>query len=75
MAAIVAFNDRLRAEGHWDFAGGLASPRTATVIDNQGSEALFSDGPPYYLARTDLDSCDSRAGNGSKKYRNNGDLP
>jgi hypothetical protein len=45
MAAINAFNDRLEAEGHWVFAGGLASPSTATVIDNRGGEALFTDGP------------------------------
>ena len=45
MAAIDAFNDRLRAEGHWVFAGGLAAPGTATVIDNRGGEAVFSDGP------------------------------
>lgn len=45
MAAINAFNDRLRAEGHWVFAGGLASPSTATVIDNRGGEAVFTDGP------------------------------
>jgi len=44
-AAIDAFNDRLRAEGHWVFAGGLASPDTATVIDNRGEEALVTDGP------------------------------
>ena len=44
-AAIDVFNDRLRAEGHWVFAGGLASPDTATVIDNRGSEAVFTDGP------------------------------
>jgi hypothetical protein len=25
-AAIDVFNDRLRAEGHWVFGGGLASP-------------------------------------------------
>src|SRR6202030_4815426 len=31
MAAIDAFNDdRLMAEGHWVFAGGLAAPSTAT---------------------------------------------
>jgi hypothetical protein len=30
MAAIDAFNDRLEAEGHWVFAGGLNSPSTAT---------------------------------------------
>jgi hypothetical protein len=45
MGAIDAFNDRLEADGHWVFAGGLASPATATVIDNRGGEALFTDGP------------------------------
>ena len=44
-AAIDVFNDRLEAEGHWVFAGGLASPSTATVIDNRGGEAMFTDGP------------------------------
>jgi hypothetical protein len=44
-AAIDVFNDRLQAEGHWVFAGGLASPNTATVIDNRGEEALITDGP------------------------------
>jgi hypothetical protein len=45
MVAINAFNDRLQAEGHWVFAGGLNAPSTATVIDNRGGEALFTDGP------------------------------
>ena len=45
MAAIDVFNDRLIAEGHWVFAGGLAGPDSATVIDNRGEEALFTDGP------------------------------
>ena|SRR5688572_8094770 len=45
MAAIDTFNDRLQADGHWVFAAGLASPGTATVIDNRGGEAVFSDGP------------------------------
>ena len=44
-AALDAFNDRLMAEGHWVFAGGLAAPGTATVIDNRDGEALFTDGP------------------------------
>ena len=44
-AAIDAFNERLQAEGHRVFAGGLASPSTATVIDNRGGEAVFTDGP------------------------------
>ena len=45
MAAIDAFNGRLQAEGHWVFAGGLGSPVSATVIDNRGEEAMFTDGP------------------------------
>ena len=45
MAAINAFNERLKAAGYWVFAGGLAAPSTATVIDNRGEEVLFTDGP------------------------------
>jgi hypothetical protein len=45
MAAIDAFNDRVEAEGHWVFAGGLSSPSMATVIDNRGGEAVITDGP------------------------------
>ena len=45
MLAIDAFNDRLRAGGHWVFAGGLADPGTATVIDGRGEEPVFTDGP------------------------------
>src|SRR6202046_3406038 len=40
-----AFNDRLVAEGYWVFSGGLAAPGTATVIDNRGGAAMFTDGP------------------------------
>ena len=45
MAAIDVFNERLRGEGHWVYANGLASPSTATVIDNRGGKALLTDGP------------------------------
>jgi hypothetical protein len=45
MAAIDVFNERLDAEGHWVFAAGLAGPSSATVIDNRGGEAMFTDGP------------------------------
>jgi hypothetical protein len=44
-AAIDRFNDRLQAEGHWVFAGGLGSPDTATVIDNRDGQAVITDGP------------------------------
>ena len=43
--AISAFNERLQAEGYWVFAGGLGMPSTATVIDNRGGDAVFTDGP------------------------------
>jgi hypothetical protein len=43
--AISAFNERLMAAGHWVFAGGLADTDAATVVDNRGERALFSDGP------------------------------
>ncbi len=45
LAATEVFNDRLVADGNWVFAGGLSDPRTATVIDNRGGEAVFTDGP------------------------------
>jgi len=44
-AAIDVFNDQLIAEGYWVFAGGLADPGAATVIDNRGEQAVFTDGP------------------------------
>jgi len=45
MAAIDVFNDGLQAQGYWVFAGGLAAPGTATVIDNRDGAAVFTDGP------------------------------
>ena len=45
MATIDAFNSRLEADGHWVFAGGLAAPDSATVIDNRGGQAMVTDGP------------------------------
>jgi hypothetical protein len=45
MAAIDVFNERLQADGHWVFAGGLAAPGTATVIDGRDGEPVFTDGP------------------------------
>ncbi len=75
-AAIDEFNDRLRAEGHWVFAGGLGSPDPATVVDNRGAEPVFTDGPfvesKEYLAgfwiidAADLDVALALAVDGSK---------
>jgi hypothetical protein len=76
MAAIDVFNDRLEADGHWVFAGGLSSPSAATVIDNRDGEAVFTDGPflesKEYLAgfwvmeAPDLDVALKLAAEGSK---------
>jgi hypothetical protein len=45
MAAIDVFNEQLQADGHWVFAGGLAAPSAATVIDGRHGEAVLTDGP------------------------------
>ena len=76
MAAINAFNDRLQAEGHWVFAGGLAAPSSATVIDNRGEEAMITDGPFleskeyivgfWIIEAPDLDAALKLAAGGSK---------
>jgi hypothetical protein len=44
-AAIDSFNDQLRADGQWVFAGGLTSPSTAAVIDGRGGDVMVTDGP------------------------------
>lgn len=76
MAAITAYNNRLRAEGHWVFAGGLAAPESATVIDNRSDAAVFSDGPfvetkeflvgLWIIEAADLDEALKLAAEGSK---------
>ena len=76
MAAIDVFNDRLQAECHWVFAGGLAVPSASTVIDNRSGEAMITDGPflesKEYLAgfwiieAPDLDVALKLAADGSK---------
>jgi hypothetical protein len=75
-AAIDVFNDRLQADGHWVFAGGLAAPSSATVIDNRGEEPMFSDGPYleskefivgfWVMEARDLDVALKLAADGSK---------
>ena len=74
--AICAFNERLIAEGYWVFAAGLGTPGTATVIDNRGDGAVFTDGPyvesKEYIAgfwvieAPDLDVALKLAADGSK---------
>lgn len=75
-AAIDVFNDRLVAQGHWVFAGGLGAPDTATVIDNRDGEAMLTDGPFveskeflagfWIIEAADLDVALALAAEGSK---------
>ena len=44
-AATEVFNDKLRADGYWVFAGGLEAAETATVVDGQGDRPVITDGP------------------------------
>ena len=44
-AATEAFNDKLRLNGHWVFAGGLQSASKATVVDGRGDSPVLTDGP------------------------------
>jgi len=45
MAAIEVFNSRMRADGNWVFAGGLAGPGSATVVDGRPDDVVLTDGP------------------------------
>lgn len=74
-----AFNEQLRAEGSWVFAGGLHSPNTATVVDGQGDEVVTTDGPYseakeqiggfWVIEAPDLDAALDIAARGSRACR------
>jgi len=49
MNEINKFNDQLRMNGQFIFAGGLAAPENADVIDNR-SDANLSTGKPLFEA-------------------------
>lgn len=42
--AIDAFNDRLRAGGHWILAVGIAGPSAATLVDDRGGRGSTARG-------------------------------
>jgi hypothetical protein len=79
MADTGAFNKRLQDEGHWVFANGLASATSATVVDGQGAEPVFTDGPYleskeylggfWIIEAPDLDVALKLAAEGSKACR------
>ena len=79
MAAIDVFNERLQADGHWVFAGGLAAPGSSTVVDGRGDGApLVTDGPYaeakewiigfWIIEAPHLDAALRLAGEGSKAF-------
>jgi hypothetical protein len=43
------FNDQLKANGEWVFAGGLAAPSQSTVIDNRNGAGIDT-GEPLFSA-------------------------
>ena len=45
MAAIDAFNDSLRANGHWILACGIEDPTSSAVFDNRADAGLITEGP------------------------------
>jgi hypothetical protein len=74
-----AFNDRLREQGYWVFAGGLQSASAASVVDGQGESPMITDGPyletKEYIAgfwvidAPDLETAQRLAAEGSKACR------
>jgi hypothetical protein len=78
-AATGAFNDKLRADGYWVFAGGLQPASTATVVDGQGDKPVMTDGPYleskeviggfWVIDAPDLDVALKLAAEGSKACR------
>ena len=74
--AVDAFNDKLRNDGVWVFAGGLQPAETATVVDGRGDQVVMVDGPfletkehlgGYWVIEVpDLDAALKYAAEGSK---------
>ena len=44
MAAIDIFNDKLQNNGHWIFACGVDSPKSAKLVDNRAGAGITRDG-------------------------------
>jgi hypothetical protein len=78
-AATGEFNEKLRADGYWVFAGGLQPGSTATVVDGQGETPVLTDGPYleskeliggfWVIEAPDLDTALRLAAEGSKACR------
>ena len=78
-AATGAFNDRLKEQGYWVFAGGLQPVSTSTLVDGQGETPVMTDGPYletkeviggfWVIDAPDLDVALRLAAEGSKACR------
>ena len=78
-AATDVFNQQLKADGYWVFAGGLAAATTATVVDGRGDTPIVTDGPYleskeviggfWVIDAPDLDVALKLAAEGSKACR------
>jgi hypothetical protein len=76
MVAIDVFNEKLQANGHWIFAGGLAAPSHGNVIDNRNDSGIETGKPLFatsenfsgfwLISADDLDSAKALAFEGSK---------
>jgi hypothetical protein len=74
--AVNVFNEKLRAEGAWVFAGGLQPIESTTTVDNTGAETVITDGPFveskewiggfWVIEAPDLDAALKWAAEGSK---------
>ncbi|MDT7570742.1 MAG: hypothetical protein QOE05_916 [Actinomycetota bacterium] len=74
-----AFNEQLKSDGYWVFAGGLESATTATVVDGVGEAPVMTDGPYleskeviggfWVIDAPDLDVALRLAAEGSKACR------
>jgi hypothetical protein len=78
-ADVNAFNDEVKAEGAWVFAGGLHPADTATVVRYDAGELITTDGPFaetkehlggfWVVEAPDLDAALALAARGSKACR------
>ena len=74
-----AFNEQLKADGHWVFAGGLETATRAKVVDGQAGDPVVTDGPYleskellggfWVIDAPDLDTALRLAAEGSKACR------
>jgi hypothetical protein len=78
-ADVDVFNNQLKADGAWVFAGGLHPPSTATTVQARDGEVITTDGPFaetkeylggfWIITAPDLDAALAYAARGSEACR------